>query len=180
MQKGSFTPKTPRYDTDGVVQRINALSETFRSMGLPVLVVQHDGTGSGEFEKNNWDWENLDDLQVLDQDIRLDKTANDIFYKSNLQATLSTLGVSELYITGCATDFCIEATVQSALTKDYRVTVAADGHTTADGPHLKAKQVIDHYNWVWDNMLPTQGTVSVNSSANIVSLLATESSNPSI
>lgn len=30
MQKGSFTPKTPRFDRNGVVNRINELARLFR------------------------------------------------------------------------------------------------------------------------------------------------------
>ena len=64
MQKGSFTPKTPRFDTEGVVARINTLAEMFRAQNLPVIFIQHDGTGTGEFEKNTTEWENLDDLGI--------------------------------------------------------------------------------------------------------------------
>ena len=161
MQKGSFTPKTPRFDTDGVVKRINALAERFRAQNQPVFVIQHDGTGTGEFEKNTAEWENLDALEVKPGDVLIDKYANDVFYKSELQAKLQALGIQELLITGCATDFCVESTIQSALTKDYDITVVADGHTTGERPDLTAKQVIDHYNWVWQNMIPTQGKVVV-------------------
>lgn len=69
--------------------------------------------------------------------------------------------IDELLITGCATDFCVESTIQSALSKDYNITVVADGHTTGDRPHLKAEQVIEHYNWVWQNMIPTKGKIEV-------------------
>jgi len=161
MQKGSFTKESPRFDTTGVVTRINKLSSKFRELDLPVLFIQHDGTGSGEFEKNSTEWENLNELIVDSSDILIDKYANDVFYKSKLQDILKKLNVSELVITGCATDFCVEATIQSALTKEYNVIVVEDGHTTANKPHLKAEKIIEHYNWVWQNMLPTQGKVQV-------------------
>lgn len=161
MQKGSFTAKTWRFDRIGVVKRINELAELFRKLNYPVVFIQHDGTGTGEFEKNTADWENLDDLNVELNDIRIDKYANDVFYKSELQTKLTELKINELFITGCATDFCIESTVQSALTKDYNITVVEDGHTTGDRPHLKAEKVIEHYNWVWQNMIPTNGQVKV-------------------
>ena len=161
MQKGSFTAKTPRYDTDGVVKRINELTVLFRQLKYPVVFIQHDGTGTGEFEKNAPDWENLDELTVAPYDIRIDKYANDVFYRSTLQARLTELEIGELYITGCATDFCVEATVQSALTKDYEITVVEDAHTTGDRPHLIAEKVIEHYNWVWRNMIPTRGEIKV-------------------
>lgn len=168
MQKGSFTPETPRFDTIGVVKRINKLAALFRKLNIPVIYIQHDGTGSGEFEKNAWDWGNLDDLNVTSCDIRIDKYANDIFYKSELQSKLEALSANELFITGCATDFCVESTIQSALAKDYTITVVEDGHTTGERPHLTAEKVIEHYNWVWRNMLPTKGRVIVKSTKQIL------------
>lgn len=167
MQKGSFTPKTPRFDTEGVVARINELAELFRKLGYPVFYIQHDGTGTGAFEKNATDWENLDDLIVTDTDIRIDKYANDVFYRSELQSRLKALKIGELIITGCATDFCVESTIQSAITKEYDITVVKDGHTTGERPHLKAAQVIEHYNWVWQNMIPTRGQIKVETTEQI-------------
>ncbi|WP_025664854.1 isochorismatase family protein [Aquimarina megaterium] len=161
MQKGSFTSKTPRYDTKGVVGRINTLAQLFRASDFPVLFVQHDGTKMNEFIPNTVEWELLDDIETKTTDLFVDKYANDIFYKSRLQSKLNNLNINELFITGCATDFCVASTVQSALTKDYNITVIEDGHTTGDRPHLKAKKVIEHYNWVWQNMIPTNGKVEV-------------------
>lgn len=161
MQKGSFTNKTPRFDTNGIVKRINELTSLFRKNNAPVIFVQHDGTGTGKFEKKSTNWENLDELVIETSDFFIDKYVNDIFYKSKLQAKLTELKATELLITGCATDFCIESTIQSALTKDYNIIVVEDGHTTGNRPHLKAKKVIEHYNWVWQNMIPTKGKVVV-------------------
>ena len=161
MQKGSFTPKTPRFDTVGVVKRMNELSELFRKAELPVIYIQHDGTGTVEFEKNTTEWEILESLNVEPTDILIDKYANDVFYNSKLQSKLIELNATELLITGCATDFCVESTIQSALTKDYNITVVSNGHTTGERPHLKAKKVIEHYNWVWKNMIPTKGKIEV-------------------
>lgn len=161
MQKGSFTPDTPRFDTDGVVNRINGLAQIFRKSKFPVIVIQHDGSSANEYVPNTREWELLDNIEVEPADIFIDKYANDVFYKSTLDSNLKDLKVDELYITGCATDFCVESTVQSALAKDYNVIVVGDGHTTGNRPHLKAEQVIEHYNWVWQNMIPTKGLVKV-------------------
>jgi len=161
MQKGSFTATNPRFDAVGVVKRINELAEKFRINKLPVVFIQHDGTKENEFVPNTTDWELLSELVIDATDILIDKTANDVFYNSNLAAKLKESGINELFITGCATDFCVESTVQSALAKDYNITVVANGHTTADRPHIKAEKVIEHYNWVWQNMIPTKGTIKV-------------------
>ena len=172
MQKGSFTPETPRYDTQGTVNRINTLAASLRRMNGTVVHIQHDGSGSGEFEKGNWDWEILDELEVLDTDLRIDKTANNVFYRSSLSEELANRKIKKLYIAGCATDFCVASSIQSALGKDYHITVISDGHTTGERPNLSSKQVIDHYNWVWENMLPTQGSIEVKSSREILEKLS--------
>lgn len=161
MQKGSFTPQTPRYDTKGVVERINALARIFRASDCPVIFIQHDGTALDEFIPNTVEWELLDELEVEQKDIIITKYANDVFYGSSLSSKLKELQIEELFVSGCATDFCVEATIQSAFTKNFDITVVADAHTTGDRPNLKAKQIIDHYNWVWQNMIPTKGKIKV-------------------
>lgn len=163
MQKGSFTKTRPRFDAAGVVNRINVLADLFRENQLPVIFIQHDGTTAKEFIPGAKEWELLSDLKNENTDIFIDKYANDCFYQSKLQSRLEELNVNELLITGCATDFCVASTMQSALSKDYNLTVVADGHTTGDRPHLKAEKVIEHYNWVWRNMIPTKGKVRVES-----------------
>jgi nicotinamidase-related amidase len=60
-----------------------------------------------------------------------------------------------------ATDFCIDATVKAALSKDYNVTVVSDAHTTDDKPDLPASILIKHYNWIWSVMAPTKQRISV-------------------
>lgn len=159
MQKGSFTPETPRYESEEVVNRINELAERFRSKSLPVIFIQHQG--NGEFEKGTLEWELLNELEVKNSDLIVSKTANDAFYKTELVEKLSELGISELYITGCATDFCVESTIQSALVKDFNITVIEDGHTTGERPFMDSKSVIQHYNWVWSNLTPTNGNIQV-------------------
>jgi nicotinamidase-related amidase len=157
MQKGNF----PCFDTDGVVSRINALAEIFRKLDFPVIVVQHDGSRFNEYIPNTHDWELLDELQVSPADTLISKCANDSFYDTPLHSKLRELNIREVVITGSATDFCIDSTVQSALTRDYQVKVVKDGHTLSDRPGLKAGKLIDHYNTVWANLTPTRGKIEV-------------------
>jgi len=161
MQKGSFLPATPRYDSEGVIARINQLSAVCRAHGFPVIFIQHDGSLQNVFQPHTFDWEILDDLNVMKQDLIISKIANNAFYRTDLESSLQARGIQELLITGCATDFCVEATVHAALCKDYHLKIITDAHTTADRPGLTAKQVIDHYNWVWSDLTPTQGTIEL-------------------
>ena len=161
MQNGCFTPDAPKLDADGVLERINSLSTQFRAIDAPVILIQQDSSKWKRFVPNTPEWETIPELEVSPNDISINKTANDAFYRSTLHATLKKLKVKELYITRSATEFCVNATVLSALTKDYSVTVVKDGHTTGDKPHIDAKRIVEHYNWVWQHMIPTKGSIKV-------------------
>jgi len=89
------------------------------------------------------------------------KTANDAFYQTNLEDELRKRGIEKLIITGSATDFCVDATVKSALVHDFDITIIADAHTTADRPHVTAEQVVAHYNWIWSEMTATKYKMKV-------------------
>ena len=161
MQLGSFKPYTLRHDTMGVIGRINELSGYFRANGWKVIFIQHDGTSENSFLPGSTDWQLLPELDVMPPDIIVSKTANDSFYKTELQEILVNNNITELYITGCATDFCVDTTIKSAHSKDYNVVVVADGHTTASRPHMNAETVIEHYNWLWADMSPTKHKIRV-------------------
>jgi nicotinamidase-related amidase len=161
MQNVCFTPATPRFDAEGVTKRINRLSAEFRKKKLPVIFVQHDGTKENYCIPGTEEWQIIPQLVRTETDLTVPKTANDSFYRTGLKETLDRYNIRELVITGCATDFCVDSTVKSALVNDYNVMVISDGHTTADRPALKAEQLINHYNWLWSEMAPTLGKISV-------------------
>lgn len=161
MQKGSFKPYSLRHDTLGTIDRINSIAAFFRNNYYPVIFIQHDGSKENCFFPNSDEWEILPELIKLQNDITINKTANDSFYKTSLQEFLSKNLISELFITGCATDFCVDTTIKSALSKDYKVTIIEDGHTTASRPHIDAQTVIHYYNWLWSDMSPTKYKLTV-------------------
>jgi nicotinamidase-related amidase len=70
-------------------------------------------------------------------------------------------------VAGWATDFCVDATVRSAVSNDYDVVVASDGHTLNDRPHLDAPSVIRHHNWIWSELI-TNRSIRVASTAELL------------
>lgn len=152
MQKAMFGPDSTMFDLDGVIKRINSLAGIFRQRGDLVIFVQHDGSSEGFCIPGTDDFDIHPSLSVSPDDLLISKTANDSFYKTKLKEQLDHSDIDELVVTGISTDFCIDATLKSAIVKDYSVTVIANAHTTGDKPHLKAKQLIDHYNWLWTVM----------------------------
>lgn len=159
MQQGCF--KTPRYDQETIIFKINNLIKLFRDKNKTIIFVQHDGS------KENWLIPNTEDYRIIEglgtdpNDIYVQKTANDAFYNTSLLETLNRLNIDTLYITGLATDFCVNSTVQSALVKDFNMTIISDCHTTADKPNFKAKDIIDFHNLIWDNLTDTNGKIEI-------------------
>jgi nicotinamidase-related amidase len=161
MQKAMFSPDNVMFDLDGVVSRINSLADIFRQRDDQVIFIQHDGSSEGFCIPGTEDFDILSSLSVSPDDLLISKTANDSFYKTKLKEQLDHSDIDELVVTGISTDFCIDATIKSAIVKDYSVTVIANAHTTDDKPHLKAKQLIDHYNWLWTMMPPAKAKITV-------------------
>ena len=169
---GSFRPYTLRHNTLTVIEKINALSDHFRTCNDKVIFIQHDGSKENVFLPGSDDWQLLPELVKHSNDVVISKTANDSFYNTELHAFLSKNAITELFITGCATDFCVDSTVKSAISKDYRVTVIEDGHTTADRPHISAAAAIQHYNWLWADMTPTSCKIEVIKTAEFLEAMA--------
>ncbi len=150
MQVGLFEGE-PRYDADGVVRRVNALARAVRAGGGAVVFVQHEDEGSLVHSAPGWQL--LPTLDRRPEDATVCKTACDSFYRSDLDRVLCERKIKRLLVTGCATDFCVDTTIRSAASKDYEVVVVSDGHTTKDRPHLDAKTIITHHNWMWANLI---------------------------
>jgi nicotinamidase-related amidase len=142
----------PKHDLEGVIARINALTSMVRSHGGKAIWIRHCGTDD-DFAPQRPGWEFLPELARDPADIIVPKTLNDAFAGTSLQATLHGIGADRVLVAGWATDFCVDATVRSAVSHDHHVVVVADGHTLADRPHLAAPDVIRHHNWVWSNLI---------------------------
>ncbi len=161
MQIGLFSLDTPRYDAGSVIARINLLAETVRGKKGTVIFIQHDGPDGQPLAPEAPGWEILPQIQRHQRDRVVRKQACDAFYGTDLMKHLDELDAKSLVITGCATEFCVDTTIRSAASKDYDVIVAADGHTTADRPHLDAGSIIEHHNWIWKNLILPRGKVQV-------------------
>ena len=177
MQIGGFAGQPPRLDPEGTVRRINALADAIRPRGL-VVFIQHTDADEG-YPRESEAWQLLSTLSRGAGDALIEKTACDSFLETSLDALLRSRGVSELVIVGCATDFCVDTTVRSAAARGYHVIVPSDGHTTRDRPHLSARQVIAHHNYLWaDLLLPRQQKVSVMTTDTVLSKIRPTVSDP--
>jgi nicotinamidase-related amidase len=158
VQRGLFCAEPAPFEAEAVVGRINAVAAQARRAGAPVIFVQHDGEPGGEdvvpFTEG---WKLHPDLVVQPGDLVIRKTTGDAFYGTTLEAELRSRGITTVLLTGYATDFCVDATLRSAASKDFGVIVAGDAHTTSDNPVLKAEVVRQHHNWAWANAITKRG-----------------------
>lgn len=161
MQQGSFTPPTARFDTAGLVDRLNRLASVVRAAGGVVVFIQHDGPPGDAHHPDQPGWRLLPELDARAEDPVMRKHACDAFLGTSLEALLTAQAVGRLIVTGCATDYCVDTTVRSALARSYPTIVPSDGHTTADRPHLPAVKIIEHHNAIWADFIAPNGPACV-------------------
>jgi nicotinamidase-related amidase len=159
MQVGLLNGE-PKHDLRGVVERINRLTCKVRDQSGTVILVQHCGCNGDDFEPQSPGWAFLPDLIRNPADLIVRKELNDPFVGTDLQTRLIEIAPDRVLIAGWATDFCVDATVRSAVANNHNVVVVADGHTLSDRPHLDAISVIRHHNWIWSNLI-TQRSIKV-------------------
>ncbi len=176
MQIGLFGPDTPRHDADAIVERINAVGRAVRQAGGLVTFIQHDGPQGDVLEQGSDGWRILPSLERQDVDWVVRKRACDAFYETKLSEILHQHKARRLIVTGCATDFCVDTTVRAASSRDYEIAVVANGHTTADRPHMSAATIIQHHNWVWKNLIHPRTQIKVLPATIIISQIESDAS----
>jgi nicotinamidase-related amidase len=159
MQVGLLNGE-PKHDLRGVIERINRLAAKVRDRSGTIILLQHCGCKGDDFEPQTPGWAFLPELLRDPADIVVQKNLNDPFAGTDLQTRLKEIAPDRVLITGWATDFCVDATVRSAVANHHNVVVVADGHTLSDRPHLDAISVIRHHNWVWSNLI-TQRSIKL-------------------
>jgi nicotinamidase-related amidase len=166
MQAG-LLDGSPKHDLASVIERINQLAATVRTRAGNVIWIQHCGPAGTPFAPGEPGWQFLPELQRDAADVVMPKTLNDAFAGTGLQAKLQQLAPSRVLIAGWATDFCVDATLRSAVAHGYDVVAVSDAQTLADRPHLDAPGVIRHHTWVWANLI-APGSIRIATAAELL------------
>lgn len=135
---------------EAVVGRLTGLRDRARAAGIPVIVVQHDGEPGSRLLPGTPGWEVVDALAPDGDDVLVRKTACDAFFETGLLGHLERLGVTELTVGGCMSQYCVDTTVRRAVSLGYDVTLVADGHTTGDSGGLTQRDIVAHHNTTLD------------------------------
>ncbi len=158
VQVGLFCAAPAPFQAELVVTRINAVTAKARRAGAPVVFIQHDGgPDDADLVPFTRGWKLHPRLQVRPGEAVLRKTTCDAFYGTGLDSKLRSRDITTLLMMGFATDFCVDSTLRSAVSRDFGIVVVADAHTTADNPIVKANLIRRHHNWAWANLIATKG-----------------------
>jgi ureidoacrylate peracid hydrolase len=95
-------------------------------MNVGKTVRAPDGRESRILIRDTWNTDIVPALEPKSEDIVLYKTRFSGFYKTDLDETLTRLGIKYLIITGCTTSICVESTVRDAMFRDYLSVLLAD------------------------------------------------------
>lgn len=121
---------------DDVVKRSRALIETFRTQGLPVVLVNVAGGAPGRTEQpprqkilpEGWT-DLIPELGHQPSDIVVTKRTWGAFANTDLEFRLKAKGITQVVITGVATGTGVEATARQAYEQGFNVTLAIDAMT---------------------------------------------------
>lgn len=124
----------PAENVAGLVENTQKLIECARRANTPVLYVAcAHGENDPIFRfipphalRGTWEAQIIADLAPRQGEAIIAKHTYDGFYKTELDAMLRELGVSELILAGVQTDCCVHASGQSAIFRGYRTTLVAD------------------------------------------------------
>jgi len=133
------------FEIGRVINTINDLSARARKTGVPVVLIQHEESGS-PLAHGAAGWQLAEGLETSPTDHRVRKTTGDSFYQTNLQKLLPKEDFERLVICGLQTDYCVNATVRQALKLGYDVVLAGDAHSTVDNGNLTAEDIIAEHN----------------------------------
>jgi len=150
-------------DGDKIIPPLNALVDAFTTSNLPVCFTRdwHPPDHSS-FRENGGPWPShcvrnsrgarfYPDLHVpknalvVSKATEPDKEAYSGFQGTDLSSTLKRMGVTELFVGGLATDYCVKNTVGDALREGFLVNVLTD---CVRGVNLKRTESAKALRWM--------------------------------
>jgi nicotinamidase-related amidase len=151
VQQGLCEGEHNAFESADVIMRINRVSAKARAAGVPVIFIQHEST-SGDLEFGTREWQLAEGLHTEPSDLRIRKTTPDSFLRTDLEATLRALAITDLIVCGMHTEFCVDTTTRKALALGYPVLLVEDAHTTEGNAYVTPRQVIQHHNATLTNI----------------------------
>lgn len=100
---------------------INETAKLFRKADKPVIVIRDISEGNDE------SFQNVEELIVQDSDIEILKEYGNSFWKTNLETILKERNVDFVVLCGSAAEFCVLATYNGAIERDFGAAMLQHG-----------------------------------------------------
>lgn len=146
VQNGMFQKDNIVHNGDKLLRNLKGLITQARSTETPIIYVQHNGPVGKPLEKGTKGWEIHPDITPKTEDIIIQKTTPDSFFRTTLDDELKKQGIEHLVIAGIQSEVCVDTTCRVAFSMEYKVTLASDAHSTWDSKIISAQQIINHHN----------------------------------
>src|ERR1019366_8930862 len=135
LQRGTLSNPMVR-PRDELLANVTKLLTAFRTRRLPVGLANVDGTPAGRNDHGGFAREYpaeftelIPELEQQPADLTVTRRAWSAFAGTDLDATLSALGVTQVVIAGVATSFGVESTARHSYDSGYHVVFAVDAIT---------------------------------------------------
>jgi len=125
---------------------INQVIATFPKEEVYYIRHIEDGT---EFDESNTDSYLSSKLLIVNDQI-FKKHFNSAFLQTELDDVLKQKNITDIYIVGFQTEFCVDATIKTGHFLGYHVHVYKQGHDTFDR-EISAEKLKEHYNHQFQN-----------------------------
>jgi nicotinamidase-related amidase len=146
LQSGILGQPTA-HPLDRIIDNSARLAAAFRARGLPVVLVNVEGTAPGRTERGKASGRSgartlpapatvlLPQLNRQPSDITVTKRSVGAFLSTDLDAKLKEAGATQIVLTGVSTTSGVEATARSAYDLGYHVAFVTDAMTDVAEPH---------------------------------------------
>lgn len=140
------------YNYKNIIQNINNEIDKFHLNKKPVIFIQHNDSS---LKHGSNEWKLVSDLHNSDDDYYIEKVHADSFYKTELKNLLTKLNIRKIKICGAQTEYCVDTTIKVAHDLGYKITMLHQTTTTFDNDYLKAGEIINFYEKIWDKRFLT-------------------------
>jgi nicotinamidase-related amidase len=164
MQNGFCKPDGSLYapGSEEVIEPVVDLAERARDAGARVVYTrdvhppgQFDGNHYyDEFERwgehvveGSWEAELVDELDVRDEDLVVEKHTYNAFHGTELDGWLTARGIDDLAICGTLANVCVLHTAGAAGLRDYRPVLAEDAIGAIEADHRE--YALEHAEWLF-------------------------------
>ncbi|WP_276254828.1 cysteine hydrolase family protein [Halomontanus rarus] len=164
MQNGFCHPDGSLYapGSEAVVDPIDTLLERAREAGVRVVYTRDvhppeqfdDAHYYDEFEQwgehvleGSWDAEIVEEFDVRDEDLVVEKHTYDAFYETQLEGWLRARGIRDLVLCGTLANVCVLHTGGSAGLRDFRPILVEDCIGSIEDDHKE--YALEHAEWLF-------------------------------